>query len=137
MTEGTIKDQLGISSPQLFKQAFAKAVVDNKHAFTISEEEWTKDLVKAAIEACRGCLPKEVRSRLPFNFDNLIPNRQDLTNYCDDFCEKVIECAIEKTIDMAKRFGATQVSDGSSNIENNPLLVYGYCSDGGFLVQRC
>jgi hypothetical protein len=52
-------------------------------------------------------------------------SRRTITPLVDAGCDAIIEEGHKKVLEIAMRYGCTQLSDGRSNIVNDPLLVMG------------
>ena len=71
-----------------------------------------------------------MRSNGPSNFKI---SRHTLTQDVDGECVKIINEATQRFTRLAEELGATMVSDGRSNINNDPLLVLALRAGDGFL----
>jgi hypothetical protein len=110
------------------------AVLDGGQPLSFVDADWVEKLVDKAVEI--GFNARSRNESMP-NASKMLPARRQFTPSLDQHCQRVIDERFEELERLAKQYGCTQVSDGRSNIKNDPLLVFGFVAGGEFGGTLC
>jgi len=117
------------------KKAFAKAVVEGNSPYVICEQEWLYEIVDVGIKIGFKAKKDHPTLHKPPSAGSFKISRATLTPFVDQHCQDIIQQRLEQVKQEAAVRGCTQVSDGRSNINNDPLLVFGVVAGATFFPQ--
>ena len=115
-------------------------VVDGGRPISICEDPTVYQLFQIGAEI-RSAQYKRVLSKSQgrvieeSNLESFRVSRAALVSDVDQYCDKTISRHREQVLLSARSFGCTQVSDGRSNIVNDPLLVVGVVAGSMFYPE--
>ena len=130
-----LEEMASFRTDRELKKVLAKAVVEGNCPFVICEQDWVYELLDVGIKT--GFQAKKEKPQLarPASGRSFKVSRTTLTPLVDHHCQEVIRCRLEQVKQEAAVRGCTQVSDGRSNINNDPLLVFGVIAGSTFFPQ--
>lgn len=125
-----------VNSIDLIKNALAQAVIEGELPIAICQSTWIKYILDAGIQIGARSTYDSIANGGGKNlkaFSNyILPDASDfkvsrtaLTATVDDLCINDIDFLNKQALALARLHGATQVSDGRSNVGNDALLVFG------------
>ena len=135
---------------QGYVECLAKCVISGGLPLTVCESEWCYDLMQESAnhvlreiaKARKGASTSEIKfldkllqTGEKLQARNHTVSRNTLRVEVDKQCVSIINRARSEILNHARSIGATQVSDGRSNINNDALLVFAVCAGPGFLPQ--
>lgn len=111
------------------KQAFAETVIDHELPFRICDSGLGNPILAAGIEIGARWHSDAISKNKKFvltpevlpKASDYVVDRKKLTEHVGDLAKASIEKAQQNFLVLAKKYGATQVSDGRSNICNDPF----------------
>lgn len=159
--ESVLYKMAKLGPDRLVRDAMAVAVVDGGQPLSVCEASWPLAMITAGIEIGfragktaglqlnrKGQIevtstsgPTSSMETAAFDKEarplahKYMPSRRTLTPIVDDMCVLLIDESRKRMLKEAKLYGATQLSDGRSNINCDPLLVVGVWSRGTFFPQ--
>lgn len=128
-------DMASFNAEKALKKALSAGIVVGNEPFTVCEQDWVYQIFEAG---CRHGFKARVvdprRARAP-TADGMRVSRRTLVAETDLFCAELIASHLKIVQKSATVYGCTQVSDGRSNIRNDPLVVFGVIAGNSFFPQ--
>lgn len=135
--QSPIAEMACMTIEEKLRHGLVRMVVDGGRPISICEDPAVYQLFAIGANI-RGDQYKKVltksqaRAIAESNLESFRVSRAALVSDVDIYCDKTISQHREKVLLSAKSFGCTQVSDGRSNIVNDPLLVVGVVAGNMF-----
>lgn len=136
----TLFNQEHESGEESLERVVAESIIAAPLPLEASQKRWVYNLIQAGISyganfvLKQETLPGEARVVLPDAWGMRV-SRATMTKRVQEKCKEIIARGREAMLTVATAVGCTQVSDGRSNIVNDPLLVFGVQSGAAFLPQ--
>ena len=120
----------------LVREGLTGAVIKGGLPLSVCEQDWPFEMIQKGMEiGYKAGRESKKGNNIAFAPSALAlrPSRKVLTADVEKECKRIIKDGHSAMLDVARKYGCSQVSDGRSNTNNDALLVFAVQSGAAFL----